>query len=323
MKAIGVGINLNKSILSPSGKGLEFAKRTFIDNRDVSPISLRDLSICLQPGNISQWVAFSKTHGLSFSEQAKILGFGHIAIRGGQSFRKLNHALKVLYLANIAKIDFNTDVLSLRSKSPIDFDKNVESFKTQVLKPILDALDRGFHGYPTGDPNVAYSISPSFRWKSEVKYAEPFLRDWFKTPMGQHLLRQETDILFSKTTGIILDQNLTPLIDNPKLRTQYENFALQIQSDTLLLHKELVNVDSYKIFEDLYKALNSIKLDELITFDDCLSAYLKIQRLKCVQDLNVLRLNKRDAFRPSVKLPYQARLFRQWSRLVSKIVRDN
>jgi len=53
MTKIGVAINLNKSILSPSGKGLEFAKRTFIDGTDVSPISLQELSLSLVPGNVS------------------------------------------------------------------------------------------------------------------------------------------------------------------------------------------------------------------------------------------------------------------------------
>jgi hypothetical protein len=40
---LGVSCGLHKSILSPKGKGLEFAKSTFIDGVNVSPISLKEL----------------------------------------------------------------------------------------------------------------------------------------------------------------------------------------------------------------------------------------------------------------------------------------
>lgn len=42
-----VKCGLHKSILSPKGKGLEFAKSTFIDGQNVSPISLDELSVSL------------------------------------------------------------------------------------------------------------------------------------------------------------------------------------------------------------------------------------------------------------------------------------
>lgn len=47
LEYIGVGVGLAKSIISPQGKGLEFAKRTFIEGVDVSPLSVKDLSVAL------------------------------------------------------------------------------------------------------------------------------------------------------------------------------------------------------------------------------------------------------------------------------------
>jgi len=47
LKDIGVECGLHKSILSHKGKGLEFAKTTFIDSQNVSPISIDELSVSL------------------------------------------------------------------------------------------------------------------------------------------------------------------------------------------------------------------------------------------------------------------------------------
>lgn len=44
---LGVSCGLAKSILSPKGTGLEFAKRTFVDGYDVSPISLKEFEVSL------------------------------------------------------------------------------------------------------------------------------------------------------------------------------------------------------------------------------------------------------------------------------------
>jgi hypothetical protein len=47
LKELGVECGLHKSIMSPKGTGLEFAKSTFIDKQNVSPISLDELSVSL------------------------------------------------------------------------------------------------------------------------------------------------------------------------------------------------------------------------------------------------------------------------------------
>lgn len=42
LKELGVECGLHKSVLSPRGSGLEFAKSTFIDGVNVSPLSLKE-----------------------------------------------------------------------------------------------------------------------------------------------------------------------------------------------------------------------------------------------------------------------------------------
>jgi len=89
---IGVKCGLHKSILSPKGIGLEFAKRTFVNGVDVSPVPLLELDSALH--DLSSWVAFASKYGLHFDRQARVLGFGYISRQ--KSFRKLNHALQLV-----------------------------------------------------------------------------------------------------------------------------------------------------------------------------------------------------------------------------------
>lgn len=63
LEELGVTCGLHKSILSPLGKGLEFAKSTFVDSINVSPISLKELESAL--GDLGAFSAFSKKWKLS------------------------------------------------------------------------------------------------------------------------------------------------------------------------------------------------------------------------------------------------------------------
>jgi hypothetical protein len=47
LEELGVECGLHKSILSPKGLGLEFAKSTFIDGVNCSPLSLKELQSSL------------------------------------------------------------------------------------------------------------------------------------------------------------------------------------------------------------------------------------------------------------------------------------
>lgn len=62
MRELGVQIGLHKSLLSPKGLALEFAKRTFYNKVDVSPVSLLELEVALR--DLSSWVAFSRKYSL-------------------------------------------------------------------------------------------------------------------------------------------------------------------------------------------------------------------------------------------------------------------
>jgi hypothetical protein len=304
MSDIGVAINLNKSILSPTGKGLEFAKRTFIDGMDVSPISLRDLSLSLRPGAASHWVAFAKAHNLNFTRQASILGFGHKAVK--DSFRKLNHALKVVYLANIAKIDMTTEVLNLRSKVPVDLNVNVPAFKAQVLQPILDDLDNGFKssgddGWDSDYGSAVFEISDEDRFDA-LYYNVPYvITDWVDSHSSKFEFVQD------KHTEI---SGLTPEVVKSEIIAQMKKLQWALTKD-----------EAPHIIRQLRRTLNGFDLNALKTLDECLQCYLIVTRMKAVQSIAVHKLADKVAVIPSMKLPYQAKLFRGWSRTVHKAIK--
>jgi hypothetical protein len=89
---MGVKCGLHKSILSPKGIGLEFAKNTFSHGVNVSPVSWLELNTALK--DLSAWSAFAKKYGLSLVRQFRVLGFGYISRR--KKFRKLNHACQLV-----------------------------------------------------------------------------------------------------------------------------------------------------------------------------------------------------------------------------------
>lgn len=76
-----------------------------------------------------------------------ILGHGYLSRR--KSFRRFNHALQLIFLSQIAKVDFNTDVLKLRRKAPKEFNTiYMEIFKLKVLYPLFSRLFKLLHNYP-------------------------------------------------------------------------------------------------------------------------------------------------------------------------------
>jgi hypothetical protein len=137
LSIIGVECGLHKSIMSPKGLGLEFAKKTFIRGHNISPLSWKELSTALK--DISSWSAFSHTWNLSLVRQYRILGHGYKARNA--KFNKLNHACQLVYLTNCAKVDLNTEFLSVRSSHKSTFD-HVSSifFYKMVLPKFIELL---------------------------------------------------------------------------------------------------------------------------------------------------------------------------------------
>jgi hypothetical protein len=142
LNELGVNVGLAKSIISKNKKfkGVEFAKKTLIvlqgKIHNVSPIPFKEINAALS--DITQWAAFSNLYKIPFNKQASLLGYGYKTET--QCFRKLNHALKVLFLANIAKCNINSEFLNLGQKVPKEIDQLLPDFKAKVLKPVMKGI---------------------------------------------------------------------------------------------------------------------------------------------------------------------------------------
>lgn len=75
MGSFGVDINLTKSIVSRTGIGLEFAKRTILNGIDVSPLTLKEYFSAIQSS--SALVTFQARHSVSLPLLKKMVGLGY------------------------------------------------------------------------------------------------------------------------------------------------------------------------------------------------------------------------------------------------------
>jgi hypothetical protein len=77
MKSLDVGIGDHKSLISRSGKALEFAKRTFFEGKDVSMVPFAEFVI----GRLSLagLLELVRKYSLSFGQMLSVLGYGYRA----------------------------------------------------------------------------------------------------------------------------------------------------------------------------------------------------------------------------------------------------
>jgi hypothetical protein len=253
---LGVTCGLHKSLLSPQGKGLEFAKSTFVDGVNVSPISLKELSSALK--DLGSFASFSRKWKLNWDRQARVLGYGYLA--RGKKIMKLNHALLLVYMTNFIKADFNSQILKARPGAPKVFDTYVlTAFKSLVIDKLRKNLERDYDRILDLNERRVLAKTPLFVRESDVK-------SW----------KLAWNVVYSST---MLD-------------------ALADLDECLALLDEMSDVG---------------------TFDEALALYLEINRKKMIPVLEQFSLDQ--VARPiESKLPYQARMFRQWTRLSSSLV---
>lgn len=77
MKALDVGIGDHKSLISRTGKALEFAKRTFLDGKDVSMVPFAEFVMGRQ--SLAGLLELVRKYSLSLGQMLSVLGYGYKA----------------------------------------------------------------------------------------------------------------------------------------------------------------------------------------------------------------------------------------------------
>lgn len=228
LEGIGVKCGLHKSVLSPKGIGLEFAKRTFCHGHDVSPVSWLELETSL--ADLSTWAAFAKKHGLSLVRQFRILGHGYISRR--KPFRRLNHACQLVWLTSVAKLSMNSQSMSLWGRLPGVFQGLLPMFKKEVLGPLYETLLTYWQDF------------------SNLKKRNP--EAWFRS-MGCHeyYLSSITSLYdswfraeYSKNTWSIWEKLISELRPYDKIETFDEALALYLK---ILSNKTIPQMDIFRL----------------------------------------------------------------------------
>lgn len=98
MKVIGVGLGLHKSLISTRGIALEFAKRTFYNGVDVSPISLLELQSAFSAPAAA--VELVRKYKIPLAAFLKACGYGYKVLGGlNRHLGKLNAKVRLIVLA--------------------------------------------------------------------------------------------------------------------------------------------------------------------------------------------------------------------------------
>jgi hypothetical protein len=75
LNTLGVEVGLAKSIISPKGRGMEFAKRMIMDGIDVSPIPFKEISSA--HSQMSMLLEFRKKYNMDTNSLLRFLGYGY------------------------------------------------------------------------------------------------------------------------------------------------------------------------------------------------------------------------------------------------------
>lgn len=98
LKSLGVKCGLHKSLISPKGTALEFAKKTFWLGKDVSPIPFREIAAATQ--TVSGFTAIVSKYGIPFHKALQAFGFGFQTYSNlNKSIGKMSSRARALILA--------------------------------------------------------------------------------------------------------------------------------------------------------------------------------------------------------------------------------
>jgi len=164
--SLGVECNLAKSISSPSGDALEFAKRTFYKGENVSPSPLKEYFMSLN--SVIAFVEYVKKYSLTLPQALRVAGFGYKVISGYQKpFHKLN--IKVRYLILLLGLTDTTFRKSLGQSLKRGHNLFLVGFSTFLIDYCDDLSQRIMR---------LENISKSYNLDSFISQPKWFIKEW-------------------------------------------------------------------------------------------------------------------------------------------------
>jgi len=147
---LGVQIGLAKSLLSSSGTALEFAKRTFVRNNDVSAVPFTEYWVSIQV--VEAGLEFARKYSLSAAEFLRLHGAGWRTLSGHtRPFQAMGKRWMNLLLAYVSPLgvaprgikDFllSRSISKVRTVRPDTAMEVMHSYTRSIIKDLLSKLD--------------------------------------------------------------------------------------------------------------------------------------------------------------------------------------
>jgi hypothetical protein len=174
ISSLGVKCNLNKSILSPRGLGLEFAKQTFLLGTNVSPAPLKELASALI--SLPTMVDYIIKYKLSLAGALKTCGFGFRVIGScNKPFHKLN--IKVRYLTLVLSISkggltlLDSFIHLRRWFTSQEFLKSYQAFLSEYMSSVISKCFKDISDISSRKLDALPQMCKVALIKSDWKYA--------------------------------------------------------------------------------------------------------------------------------------------------------
>jgi hypothetical protein len=307
LEDLGMPVNLGKSIISPKGKALEFAKRTVVNGMDVSPISVRDL-ISAQ-SSLPQMVDFMRKHKLSFVQLLNAYNFGwRVKSSLNKPLGQLNAQVRNLYLT-------------------INIPSTVEEAKAF---------------FQLGTPNVVRHADPAknrlllFRIEVEKLRRNLMRLELFLVRMGSRLIFEYPKAFAEQTSKIdhllfcnkLIETaektNTTPILPRgwPAFDTKRADYYLRLTEFYRVLVELLYEPIKKRMFVDLGKLFDSLPSPQTEFFEMyiLIIEILKGHSLLGTHSFELSRPDGAEGQETQALTPSQIRFFRRWSGIVQGVL---
>jgi hypothetical protein len=236
---LGVECNLSKSIISPKGLGMEFAKRIFFKGMDVSPAPLKELHSAL--ASAQGMVEYGRKYKLSIPSLLKVAGFGYKVIASSNKpFPKIANA-KVKYLIFSDYLS-NPSLLTaaLRAKlmgvSLLDFSQKLETFALNYGKSLVGKYLTAMNSYAKYIKNE--SVQTVVTYNLAGLWAFPYMmRSFSKYQEGFYFIRDRVSYKWNNPARVWLNELHTPEDRIKHSVTEIQAF-LQVDSNTTIFLPE-------------------------------------------------------------------------------------
>jgi hypothetical protein len=300
MDSLGVDIGIHKSLLSPQGQAMEFAKRTIYKGVDVSPVPLKEFYAASR--NLGAFVEVLSKYGCTFTRGLQAMGAGwQVRSWLNKPLGKLSARIRLLILAiNMPRRVEDVRPFFEMGASPVPLFANetsevikqfvaieVRRLKTSLLTSSNDAVNNSADEW--GRSSMRMFLEERFDdYKSINKYSKLALADLL-TNMA-NLTWHKAKIDNVNGAKLLLGRlNDLPKDDFAELYIQYLTLQREIAERSLHVFsrsrpdqpqiKGLLTPSQVKLWKRWSAVLqNSKSITDTSQFDSRLSVYSKISR---------------------------------------------